>query len=694
MHTGEIIDVEEVPATCSQKGLTAGRKCAECGFFVTPRFEIPTLSHKQEIIPSIPSTCLLSGKTEGIRCAICKEILQEPQDLPLGGHTLKTIVGKQPSCVETGLTDGVVCELCHEEIQPQQTVDAVGHTKHSEFCEVCGESVASSNLQFESFSNGFSLVGLGQCLDSEIIIPSTFDSKPVLKINAGVFNDKITSVFIPSSITTIENDAFKNADNLTAVYIDDLSSWCSISFGNLSANPLYTAHRLFIDGEKITRLELPKDVYRVNDYAFAGADFQAVVLPDSTSLLNDIGDYAFFDCYKIWEVYNLGQRLSLERGSMTFGYLTFYAKDIFITETETNVSVENGLILHKKSGKVTLLGVLDEVESLTLPNTINTINAYAFFGNTFIKEVEVGGQVSEIGNFAFAFSKIEKIKFDLDGSLTQIGEGAFSNVENLTELTLPSTIETIGNNAFNNLPNLNYYSKNGINYLGNENEKYLYLIDADDSLTNVQMEQSTRIICSNAFLGCVNLNSVVIANNVLEIGENAFSGLTNLSSVTLSQNLKRIKSGAFRNLSRLYLITLPSSLESISSGAFDGCYCLVEVYNLSPLSIKKTTDNGSVGLYAFDVYSSASTLSKLLTKPNQFVIYEGTRKVLVVCLLNSDTVSLSKVDVIYDYAFYCNDNLKTIQFGGTLAEWNAIQKPQNFPSTLEKIVCSDQEVLI
>ena len=169
-------------------------------------------------------------------------------------------------------------------------------------------------------------------------------------------------------------------------------------------------------------------------------------------------------------------------------------------------------------------------------------------------------------------------------------------------------------------------------------------------------------ISSSAFRGCDYLRSITIPASVKSIGNYAFDDCDSLASVTFGENSKLTSIGevAFLNCSSLTSIEIPASVTSIGSSAFHYCYKLVEVYNLSSLSVTKgSTDHGYVGYYALNVYTSLDTSSKQWTTDDGFIFYEDGD----VCYLlgyTGDKTDLvlpadcnGKAYAIYQYAF-CN----------------------------------------
>ena len=153
-HTEEIIPGKA--ATCTESGLTEGKKCSVCGEILVAQEVIPVIDHAEETVPGKDATCTESGLTDGKKCSVCGEILVAQEVIPALGHTEEIIPGKAPTCTETGLTEGKKCSVCGETIVAQEVIPALGHTDEDLVdgkCDVCGADVAHT------------------CTDHEVVIP-------------------------------------------------------------------------------------------------------------------------------------------------------------------------------------------------------------------------------------------------------------------------------------------------------------------------------------------------------------------------------------------------------------------------------------------------------------------------------------------------------------------------------------------
>lgn len=115
----------------------------------------------------------------------------------------------------------------------------------------------------------------------------------------------------------------------------------------------------------------------------------------------------------------------------------------------------------------------------------------------------------------------------IPGSVTEIGESAFSGCGNLTDISLPDGLTKIG---------------------------------------------------PYAFYECYDLASISIPDSVAEIGNVAFYGCSSLTGIAIPYGVTSIEDLAFDGCSNLTSISIPGSVTSIGASAFDGCGALRDVY--------------------------------------------------------------------------------------------------------------------
>lgn len=137
VHTEVSISGRE--ATCTEEGLTEGKKCSVCGEILVAQQTVAQKAHTEVEIPAGAPTCTQDGLTAGKKCSVCGEILAAQQKDPAKGHTEVKIPGKEATCTETGLTEGVKCSVCGEILTAQNVIDKKAHDYQKGVCTVCGE---------------------------------------------------------------------------------------------------------------------------------------------------------------------------------------------------------------------------------------------------------------------------------------------------------------------------------------------------------------------------------------------------------------------------------------------------------------------------------------------------------------------------------------------------------------------------
>ena len=141
-------------ATCTETGLTDGKKCSVCGQITVPQQTIEMKAHTETTITGKAATCTETGLTDGKKCTVCGTVTVKQEIIEAKGHTEVVVPGKAATCTETGLTDGKKCSVCGEVLVAQEiipvtehkyvstkvpaTTTSKGYTKHT--CSICGDT--------------------------------------------------------------------------------------------------------------------------------------------------------------------------------------------------------------------------------------------------------------------------------------------------------------------------------------------------------------------------------------------------------------------------------------------------------------------------------------------------------------------------------------------------------------------------
>ncbi len=92
----------------------------------------------------------------------------------------------------------------------------------------------------------------------------------------------------------------------------------------------------------------------------------------------------------------------------------------------------------------------------------------------------------------------------------------------------------------------------------------------DSEITEIELPDTVFSIGEEAFYGCTALRSVILSRGLTEISAAAFAGCESLKEITLPEALVRISDGAFLGCSSLRSVTFPSGLKELGDMAFWG----------------------------------------------------------------------------------------------------------------------------
>ncbi len=230
------------------------------------------------------------------------------------------------------------------------------------------------------------------------------------------------------------------------------------------------------------------------------------------------------------------------------------------------------------------------------------------------------------------------------------------------------------------------------------------------NLTSVIISNTVTSIGNQAFQHCSSLTAIGIPNSVTSIGGSCFDGCEALTSVNIPEGVTSIQIGTFLNCKNLPSITLPSSITEIGNQAFQECEKLTNI----------NIPNGvtSIGSFCFEGCSALTTLSLpnsitsigrdafAETPITSFEIPAGVTRILMATF--RDCASLTSITIpnsvtfIGNEAFYRCSSLTSINYGGTVQQWNAINKePEsdyyhawNSKSAITVIHCADGDIEI
>ncbi len=405
-------------------------------------------------------------------------------------------------------------------------------------------------------------------------------------------NSNIKAISLPDTVRQIGKRAFANCDYLSEITIpskvtvieEGLLYGCNIlETINLPQNLKKIEKEAFRSCKNLKEIELPDSLTTLANHAFSDCNnLKKINIP---SEVKTIPFETFWNCYAL-------ETVELSNGLTTIGNCAFLncksLASITIPESVTsiigtafrncqclsNITVaqgnpaycsEDGVLFNKDKTMLVLYPAAKEETSYEIPETVIEINSYAFNGAAELAFITVPEGIEYIGNAVFMGSGFynDAANWDngflyLDNYLIAvnnteipsecklysktklIAEETFYNIDSITKITMPDTVEYINDSVFYDCNNLQA----------------------------IHLSDNLKSIGEYAFYGCSALSNIKIPENVTLICEKTFSNCSSLESVVLSEGLCKIGSLAFASTPALTEIHIPKTVTSLASDAF------------------------------------------------------------------------------------------------------------------------------
>lgn len=432
---------------------------------------------------------------------------------------------------------------------PTDTKDGV----KQKVCLDCGSVMVeeaiqgSTGLAYTLNGKTYAVSGIGECRDSEIVIPRTYMGIPVTSIADGAFRNytaivsvtvgdninaiganafngctSLSSVVLPNSIGKIGDGAFTGCSLLENVRFNgDIFDWLNIEFTGITSNPLNNAANLYLGLDLVDNLVIPAEVIQIPNYAFAGCkSLASLKVGDDVRI---IGSYSFANCPALADI-DLGVNT---RKIETYAF--------------SNCS---------------------KLTSVVIPDQVVTLEGYCFHKCTSVETLTFGA------------------------SLYSIGNNAFDNCTSLRTVNITESVGRIAQNVWTNCIALEI-----VNYDGTA-DQWARIIFADGSANPMGINKTTKPyfqgtlvkdlvineatqINAYAFYKCNSLESVTLGDSVAVIGAYAFQSCPILETVTLNGN---VQNNAFDLCPYLESVTIGKNVTSIGGYAFASCPYLDDIY--------------------------------------------------------------------------------------------------------------------
>ncbi len=391
----------------------------------------------------------------------------------------------------------------------------------------------------------------------------------------------LTSVTIPSSVTSIGADVFLGCSGLTSVTIPEGVT----SIGE----------RAFYDCSSLTDVTIPSSVTSIGDYAFYRCrGLTSVTIPEGVT---SIGRSTFEECTGLTSV-------TIPEGVTSIGDYAFsgcygLTGEIVIPEGVTSI------------GDRAFSGC-NRLTSVTIPESVTSIGDYAFYGCTSLTNVYYCGSYPQWSAISLGSNNDSLLNAKRHYRLTITEQPSDTYVESTGDTTRvsvaaigdgltyqwylkdptasdfePSPINTeiysvvmdaskdgrqvycVINDAYGNTATTNTVTLT-IGASGTCGDNLRWKLDSSSVLTISGTGPMTDYAYNEApwYDQRALIASVMISNGVTGIGDSAFYRCTGLTGVTIPPSVTSIGCDAFYGCSSLTNVTIPEEVTSIGNQAF------------------------------------------------------------------------------------------------------------------------------
>lgn len=298
--------------------------------------------------------------------------------------------------------------------------------------------------RFDSNLNGMSLWGYdtaGKEPSGDIKLPSVWKGRPVVGISVSFLkgNEKIRSIEIPDSVTSLEDLAFAQCTHLQSVRLSKnigeighcAFKGTALTVVEIPNSVKCIGYGAFEDCTSLHTVVLGAGVETIEMMAFRNTALESVQMPKS---LRTIGESAFGKCTKLTAV-------TLNEGLTTLGVGVFYGAPISTITLPKTLRNMNGSVF----------GECKNLKTVTIEDGVTVIGAGTFVMSGLESVVRIPKSVDKVEYMAFGDCKaLKQVIFEATDGMTikEIELMAFDGDTSLEVAVLPDGLQEIAQEMF------------------------------------------------------------------------------------------------------------------------------------------------------------------------------------------------------------------------------------------------------
>lgn len=293
---------------------------------------------------------------------------------------------------------------------------------------------------------------------TDVVIPETYKGKSVVKIENGAFDDckNVLSLVIPDSVTEVEINALNGLRNLQkltapAVALSSVSKIQKIDTLIVTSGEAI-AENAVSGWDYLKSVTLPDTLKTIGDLGFAHCELlEQISLPEG---LTSIGAKAFYNCASI-EQFNLPDSVE-SIGNYAFGKCA----SLETVSLSKSLSTVGNWVFASCNSLINLTISPENANYYSAGNCIIERGTHTLVLGCLGSIIPNDGTIKIIGHHAFA-SQETLVSITLPDSVTTIETYAFDGCSSLVSVDLGIFFTTFERRSFTNCPSIEYFTYPG-----------------------------------------------------------------------------------------------------------------------------------------------------------------------------------------------------------------------------------------
>lgn len=468
-------------------------------------------------------------------------------------------------------------------------------------------------------------------VDYDVVVSGNIAGELSLRVPSDKFNatrwtisGEINGTDIAFIREAFDNGKITDLDLGNAIIVSGGEPYYKTSYSEYNTENNVVGTNMFYKTKSLISLVLPSTIQKIESYSIQDCDnLASITIPE---LCAEVESSGIYNCKNLSSIH-IGQ--SLQKFESKNGHMCPALRNITVDTNNIDFVSVDGVLYSKNMDIIYKYPVAKTESSFETPSSVKVIEDYAF-SRTSLESIKMPNGLESINTGAFEGCK-DLLSVEIPQSVKEIGMFAFQNCAKITNVVVPDNVTELNSYAFGYCVNLR----------------------------DINIGASVNEIEGSAFTGCTSLQSFIVNKDndtyTSEGGILYSKDLTKLvrcplalysDEMILVDDILAIESNAFQNCKYIKKFRLPEGLKEIGSSAFDRC--TMEAINV-PNSVEK------IDMFAF----------QNCTNLKNFAIPTSTSDVTSFILAYCDSLEYlyihKDVTHIDSYAFTCAKKLNTIE---------------------------------